>query len=300
MTATNPFLGEKRRPLVVGHRGVPALHQENTMAGFRRAQSLGIDAVELDVRLTSDGKADVCHDENLERLTGERLMLSKTPWDQIARLRVRRTLPMGIDAHGDPVVVDYECEERIPLLAEVLDELAGAIAINVEIKLDTPPWWNTRISVVTAEVIGQSASGTGVVVSSFDLRKLRAAKRASPELAVGFCFDDSMLDVLKPLVSRQRAMKTLTSLLERNVAGRFLDAELVGADHTLIGPGTVDAVHRRGLAIGTHTIFPLGSTTGKPISAAASERSEIERLVELGVDWIETDDPERLLKTLAA
>ena len=43
----NPFLGIKARPLVVGHRGVPTLHQENTLAGFRRAVELGVPAIEL-------------------------------------------------------------------------------------------------------------------------------------------------------------------------------------------------------------------------------------------------------------
>src|SRR5712664_3654422 len=41
------FLAAKSRPLIVGHRGVPVLHQENTLAGFRRAVELGLDAIEL-------------------------------------------------------------------------------------------------------------------------------------------------------------------------------------------------------------------------------------------------------------
>ena len=32
----NPFLIGKHLPIVVGHRGVPKLHQENTLAGFKR------------------------------------------------------------------------------------------------------------------------------------------------------------------------------------------------------------------------------------------------------------------------
>src|SRR5258705_393861 len=58
----NPFLAPKPRPLIVGHRGVPALHQENTLAGFRHAVALGLDAIELDVRLTRDRRAIVFHD----------------------------------------------------------------------------------------------------------------------------------------------------------------------------------------------------------------------------------------------
>ena len=57
----------------------------------------------------------------------------------------------------------------------------------------------------------------------------------------------------------------------------------------------VQRLHDQGIAIGTHTLFPLGSTTGKPISPSAMSAQEVERLVGLGVDWIESDDPERLL-----
>ena len=49
---SNPFMIGKRKPIVVGHRGVPARHQENTLAGFKRAVQLGVPAIELDVQLT--------------------------------------------------------------------------------------------------------------------------------------------------------------------------------------------------------------------------------------------------------
>ena len=49
----NPFLAPgKSRPIVVGHRGVPLLHQENTLAGFRRAVALGVPAVEEELQAT--------------------------------------------------------------------------------------------------------------------------------------------------------------------------------------------------------------------------------------------------------
>ena len=38
----------------------------------------------------------------------------------------------------------------------------------------------------------------------------------------------------------------------------------------------------------------MGSSTGKPIATTAATISEVQRLVRLGVDWIESDDPERL------
>jgi len=294
----NPFLARsKGRPLVVGHRGVPSLHQENTVAGFRRAIALGIDAIELDARLTRDGRVVVCHDEDLYRLTGEPLRVSKSRWDEIAKLQVRRRLPMGVDARGRGVVADYEQRESIPLLAEVLAEVGGRVAINIELKLDGP-WWGTRLADAVVDEVVAAELEDHVVVTSFDLRKLRAAKRRCSGLAVGFCYDDGMLDPFRWLLSRSRAVGYLRRALANNIAGRFLDGSLVGVDHTLVDDDVVSAVRSHGLAIGTHTLFPIGSTTGKPISETASTINEVERLRSLELDWIESDDPVRLLELL--
>lgn len=311
----NPFLRGKQRPIVVGHRGVPALHQENTLAGFKRAVQLGIPAVELDVQLTRDGKAVVLHDWNLRRLTGSSRNVWDLTWDQVSRLRIRRELPMGVDVHGARVIARYEREEPIPLLAEVLSEVAGRVAINIELKLNVLGWWQTEIARVAARVIGETRSEHHVILTSFDPRKLRAVAAAHPGLATGFCFDDTMLDFAGPLLDRlpqlrhrlslpadghirTNARRVLSRILDTNFVGRLLGSRLVGAEHTIIGSDTVRRLHDQGIAIGTHTLFPLGSTTGKPISPSAMTAAEVDRLVECGVDWIESDDPERLQRMI--
>ena len=312
--AANPFLAVKQKPLVVGHRGVPRLHQENTLAGFRRAVELGIPAIELDVRLTRDGVAVVFHDPDLYRLTGNPRAVSDLTWDELSKLRLRREVRMGLDAHGHAVVTRYERTEPIALFAEVLAEVADKVVINVELKLDVQRWWPTAIGSVTAKLIADAHAEDRVIVTSFDLRKLREARRTHPNLAVGFCFDDTMLnfasgllDRLPPVEARlgfhdrhpnHHARRVLNRILESHVISSLMDSSVIGADHTLVGEDTVTTLHKRGVAIGTHTLFPIGSTTAKPIAASASTEREVHRLVALGVDWIESDDPERLLRVV--
>lgn len=55
--------------LVIAHRGNSAFFPENTLEAFERAVALGADALEFDVRLSSDGRAVVIHDPTLERTT---------------------------------------------------------------------------------------------------------------------------------------------------------------------------------------------------------------------------------------
>ena len=55
--------------LVIGHRGNAAHAPENTIESFAQAVSLGVDALELDVRLTRDGVPVVIHDQTMARTT---------------------------------------------------------------------------------------------------------------------------------------------------------------------------------------------------------------------------------------
>lgn len=57
-------------PLLLGHRGARAVKSipENTFASFDRALVDGCDGFELDVRLTADGVAVICHDAAVGRL----------------------------------------------------------------------------------------------------------------------------------------------------------------------------------------------------------------------------------------
>jgi glycerophosphoryl diester phosphodiesterase len=310
--ARNPFLAGKHKPIVVGHRGVPALHQENTLAGFRRAVALGVPAIELDVRITADRRAVCVHDHDLKRLTGMSGNVVDLEWSQLSRLRVLRDLPMGKDAFGEPVIAHYEREEPIPLLAEVLSEVASKVVVNIELKIEMPRWWRTEAAAVVAQVIGDLGVEDRVIVTSFDPRLLIATRRSHAQIPIGFCFDDTMLDFTNGVLDRlpalpielsqhhhrqrgHNARRLLNRLLDAHITGRILGTRLVGAEHTLVGGSTVRALHEQGIAIGTHTLFPMGSSTGKPIASTAATEAEVRRLVELGVDWIETDDPERLM-----
>jgi glycerophosphoryl diester phosphodiesterase len=48
--------------LRVGHRGARAYAPENTLASFKKALEIGVDAIEIDVRKTKDNEIVVIHD----------------------------------------------------------------------------------------------------------------------------------------------------------------------------------------------------------------------------------------------
>jgi glycerophosphoryl diester phosphodiesterase len=75
-----------RPPRIVGHRGAAGHAPENTLASISRAAELGAEWVEFDCMLTGDGVPVLFHDDRLNRTTGRRGTVSKTPYATMASL----------------------------------------------------------------------------------------------------------------------------------------------------------------------------------------------------------------------
>jgi glycerophosphoryl diester phosphodiesterase len=56
---------------IIGHRGAKGLAPENTIAGFKKAIELGVDLIELDVRVTKDHIPVIHHNSTLKTRTGK-------------------------------------------------------------------------------------------------------------------------------------------------------------------------------------------------------------------------------------
>ncbi len=110
----HPFFGGA--PLLIAHRGGAALAPENTMAAFDLAvNGWDADILEMDVRLTADGRLAVIHDETVDRTTGGTGPIRGMTWPQARELdagyRFRNTGGQHA-CRGTGV--------RIPLFEEVL------------------------------------------------------------------------------------------------------------------------------------------------------------------------------------
>lgn len=104
-------------PVVFAHRG---LHDnesvpENSLPAFRAAKDAGL-AVELDVHETGDHVLVVCHDSDLERLTGSKITVEHALYDDIKDLCLLGT------------------SEHIPTFEEALSACGGT-PVSVEIKV---------------------------------------------------------------------------------------------------------------------------------------------------------------------
>jgi len=166
-----PFL--PGRPLVLGHRGASADAPENTLAAFRLALDQGADGFELDVWRCGTGEPVVIHDEDARRTAGARLRATRAPLAELRRLDVGAW--KGPRWRG----------ERVPLLAEVLEALPGAV-VNVELK--SAGAGDPRLAFEVARMLTALRAEERVVVSSFDYLLLAAFRAAAPQVPTGLLF----------------------------------------------------------------------------------------------------------------
>jgi glycerophosphoryl diester phosphodiesterase len=156
---------------IVGHRGAPRRARENTIESFDWAESLGVDAVEFDVRQTRDGEAVVFHDEDVA-LGTQRVPIRSFTTREIQRL----VLP---SEHG---------EYSIPRLQDVFHRYGRALRYVVEVK-GSPGLDRGTIARRVASLSSEYGVADRVLVASFDAEFLKRMREVEPRLATSYIFD---------------------------------------------------------------------------------------------------------------
>jgi glycerophosphoryl diester phosphodiesterase len=168
------------RILVYGHRGAGFLAPENTMASFKLAQAIGVDTIELDVHLTSDGNLAVIHDHDVSRTTTGRGVIGEMTLAEVRQL----------DA-GAKFSQAYE-GERVPLLPEVLDWARDRIPLLIEIKGTPEPAPEIEAAVVKA--VREAGSTDQVLVKSFFHKSVKRVRDLAPEIPAGILLASAPLN----------------------------------------------------------------------------------------------------------
>jgi glycerophosphoryl diester phosphodiesterase len=186
------------RPLIIAHRGYRACYPENTMLAFDR--SLGrCDMIELDVRLSADGRVVVMHDELLDRTSdalkqvpdkGGSLHVRDWPQAQLRRLDAGswfvdadpfKTLASGLVGSEQLLPL---MPQRIPTLDEVLVWCRDKnLPLNIELKDLGNERDNTLLAGEVISRIRQTRTVDLILLSSFNHQLLAHCHRMAPEIA---------------------------------------------------------------------------------------------------------------------
>jgi len=79
---------KKGRCKMVAHRGLCGLERENTCASFVAAAVQPYYGIETDVHVTKDGKFILCHDDNVQRVSGKNLVIEETDFATLRRVKL--------------------------------------------------------------------------------------------------------------------------------------------------------------------------------------------------------------------
>ena len=112
---------------VAAHRGWRTAYPENTMESFRAAEALGVDQIEIDVRVTKDNELVIIHDPTVDRTTnGTGLVCEKT-------LEELKALDAGV-FKGDEF---RGCQ--IPTFLEFMDFVKDHPTLTLDVELKEYP-----------------------------------------------------------------------------------------------------------------------------------------------------------------
>jgi glycerophosphoryl diester phosphodiesterase len=260
-----------------GHRGARGTAPENTLPGFAAALAVGVDTLEMDVGVTRDGVVVVHHDRRLNPdiargpdgrwVDAPAPLLHDLDFRELQRYDVGRLRPGSAYAARLPEQQPAD-GTRIPRLADVfaLARKAGneAVRFNIETKISPaapaetlPPeaFAHALIAAIRAAHMEARCS-----VQSFDWRTLHVVEREAPEIATVY------------LTGRRRGGSQPKAV--REAGGRIWSPSFEELDSAAM-------IEARALEL-------------KVIPWVVDEPGYVERFLDLGVDGLITDYPERV------
>jgi glycerophosphoryl diester phosphodiesterase len=258
------FSQTKAHPLVFAHRGGGGLIPENTLEAFVYSAKMGVDVLELDVRSTADGTLVVMHDSAVDRTTDGRGRIHELTLEAVKKLDAGYLFsPDGtkdFPFRGKGVTV--------PTLKEIFDALPE-MTFNIEPKQHTP-----SIVKPLCALVRERKMVDKVIVGSFNQTTLDEFRRECPEAATSA--SPSEVSKFLGLVNTGLADSYSPPMQALQVPEKLFGLQVVSKEF-------VEAAHRRNLKVHVWTI---------------NETAAMQRLIEMGVDGIMTDYPDKLLALL--
>lgn len=262
---------------VQGHRGACAEAQENTLPSFEKAIEAGADTVEFDVHLTKDGVLVLHHDFILDpkythftngKPIPAKVAIRNLTYKEIQSVRIEDTRRIKT-----PHTLTEE-ETRIPTLEEVFNLFknsknphAKEMLLDIEMKSEADhPEWTPAPSEFARAVLTQIENHwdfSRVVVRSFDHRVLQEAKKIRPGITIAALTNTGFKDYVQVM----KDLKPTIMSPEKNsmTKSQLTEVQALGA---------------------------------KVVPFTVNTKEDWERMINMGMDGVTTDDPRGLIKYL--
>lgn len=260
-----------------GHRGARGTAPENTLPAFAAALAMGVATLELDTGVTRDGIVVIHHDRRLNPdiargpdgrwIEGPGPLIHELDYAQLQRYDVGRLRPGSEYAARFPEQVPAD-GARVPRLADLFALVRRSgnqqVRFNIETKISPAAPGDTLAPEAFAGALVAAIRAAGVAerstVQSFDWRTLHVVEREAPEIATVY------------LTGRRRGGSQPRAV--HAAGGRIWSPSYEELDSAAM-------IEARALDL-------------KVVPWTVNEPGFIERFLDLGVDGMITDYPERV------
>lgn len=242
----------KMKVKVIGHKGASGYAPENTKASLMKAIELGVDAIEVDIRLTKDNNLVVFHDPYLDKITGHAGAITDKMTKDLEEL--------DVGSWFDPRFKG----ERILTLEEAMNLVLDKADLIIELKRPRSDGERYKgFEERVLDLLSRKKAKERILISSFDHYSLKELKELDPSLRIGMLFSANWLNLWDEV--------------------ELLKPEAIHPHWAFTTREMVEEAHNRGITINSWVV---------------NEESRMRKLIDLGVDGIITDYPDRLIRIL--
>lgn len=211
------------RPTIFAHRGSSAYAPENTLAAFNLAIQQHADAIEMDVKLTRDGKVVVIHDQTVDRTTGASGRVGALSLEEIRKLDAGSRFDLSFQG------------ERVPTLQEVFETIGEQLYYDVE--LTNYVSLTDSLPEKVAEIVQKVGLAPRILFSSFNPIALIRVRNKLPQVPIAL--------LARPGKSGRWA---------RSWLGRLIAYQSLHIERRDAAPGLVEKTHGQGHRLNVYTV----------------------------------------------
>ena len=278
-----------------GHRGARGLSPENTLAGFARALTIGVSTLEMDVGISRDGIVVVTHNPRLDPditrdadgawLTSPGAAIRSLSVEQLKAYDVGRIKPATRYAKRHPHQTPVD-GARMPTLSQVFDLVRRSgnsrVRLNIEAKLNPEKSDLTfdpeTFAVAILKVADDFGMSARVTIQSFDWRVLRVVQRLAPAVATSYItVRQSWRNNLQPPWTAEFKIGDFDGSIPRLI--KAAGGRGWSPFHREVDAAQIQSAHELGLKVVVWTV---------------NDPARMDALIDIGVDGIITDYPNRL------
>ncbi|MEO5743864.1 MAG: glycerophosphodiester phosphodiesterase family protein [Terracoccus sp.] len=274
---------------IEGHRGARGLVVENTLPSMTAALDAGVTGIELDVRMSADGQLVVWHDPILlpEKCRTTRGDLIGARIDELT-LDQLRTVDVGSQTLPEFATQRPAPGAQIPTLAEVFtlgEHRSSTMWWTVEVKLDPTDERQVarreRLVEATLAAVHEAGVARRCFVHSFDWAVLDLSGALDPGVLRSALTQARHFSAGSPWTGSIDPAEHGEDLISGVAA---VGARVVAPDFALVDADLVRRAHALDISVLTWTV---------------NEPADLTRMLDLGVDGIVTDYPDRALELVS-